>query len=94
MLSSQEVVDFVSERLKKQSETGKLALSKICEEVKGFWDNYSLLHVIVLYNRTLKLTNRLIWHFTKTISSSIICFSCLTGVWLVTLLEMVQVVIT
>ena len=52
VLSSQEVVDFVSERLKKQSETGKLALSKICEEVKSFCDNYSLLHVIVLYTVT------------------------------------------
>ena len=40
MLTSQEVVDFVSQRLEKQSDSDTVSLSKICEEVivlfKGF----------------------------------------------------------
>jgi hypothetical protein len=33
VLTSQEVVDFVSERLEKQSDADTVSLSKICEEV-------------------------------------------------------------
>ena len=33
MLTSQEVVDFVSQRLEKQSDSDTVSLSKICEEV-------------------------------------------------------------
>ena len=33
VLTSQEVVDFVSERLEKQSDSDTVSLSKICEEV-------------------------------------------------------------
>lgn len=33
VLTSQEVVDFVSQRLEKQSDSDTVSLSKICEEV-------------------------------------------------------------